>query len=132
VHVPRKKTDRCWTLAQLSIQHGGLGIRDPSRHASAAYLASLLQTRALCKRLDIQFDEDDACGGSHFHSSEADVRANCLEAVAFDQGSRNLRQKEMSGFLDAAMLHRLQADNAHDPFFVTHLSLTSLPAPGYG
>ena len=28
--------DRCWALAQLGMAHGGLGIRDPARHAPAA------------------------------------------------------------------------------------------------
>jgi hypothetical protein len=110
-------SDRSWTVAQLSIQHGGLGIRDPARHSSAAYFVSLIQTRSLFKRIDIQLEEDDASGGSHLHASEADLRANCLESATFDRGGRGIRQKELSGFLDAAMLQQLQADSTHDAFF---------------
>ena len=38
-------SEQSWTLAQMGVARGGLGIRDPVRHAGAAYLASLGQTR---------------------------------------------------------------------------------------
>ena len=44
--------ERSWLLAQLGITHGGIGIRDPVRHAPAAYLASLSATSVLCGRID--------------------------------------------------------------------------------
>jgi hypothetical protein len=128
--VGNPMSDRSWAVAQLSIQHGGLGIRDPSRHGSAAYLASLLQTRALCQRIDIQFDVDDACGGSCLHATEADVRSNCLEQAAFERGSRCLTQKDLSGLLDAAMLQQLKSASVHDAGFAAHIALTSLPGAG--
>eukprot|EP00973_Karenia_brevis_P064283 8932044-Karenia_brevis.AAC.1 len=51
-----KLGERNWGLAQLSIANCGLGIRDPVRHASAAYLASLAHTQQLCLKIDVGFD----------------------------------------------------------------------------
>ena len=47
------------------------GLRDPSQHATAAYLASLGQTRDLCKAIDEHFDISDTVkrpsrGGSQY------------------------------------------------------------------
>ena len=40
--------DRSWHLAQLAIARGGLGLRDPTRHAPVCYVASVLQAHELC------------------------------------------------------------------------------------
>ena len=52
--------DRNWDLAQLGVAHGGLGIRDPVRHAGAAYLASVTKTQELSLRLQI-FNGSGVC-----------------------------------------------------------------------
>ena len=44
-----------WRQAGLSLNNGGLGVRDAERHASAAYLASRSATRQLCQELDPHF-----------------------------------------------------------------------------
>ena len=55
--------DRCWQLAQLSIRKGGTGIRCADRHASAAFLASVLSCLESCKAIDPAFDVTDTAGG---------------------------------------------------------------------
>ena len=128
--VGEKLSDRSWSLAQLGIVHGGLGIRDPAKHAAAAYLASLSQTRELCGLIDPSFDGDDADGGLYLHATEADLRASVLEAAAPDRGGSRLTQKEVSSLVDAALLQQLAHDQRHDAFFCAHLALNALPGAG--
>ena len=56
-------TERSWEVAQLAISNGGLGIRDPVRHAGAAYLGSLAHATELCAAIDSHFDPSDSAGG---------------------------------------------------------------------
>ena len=94
--------DRSWCLAQLDVKQGGLGIRDPVKHASAAYLGSLLQTKDLCCKIDPCFDISDATGGLHVADTEAELRAQVLEAASWDQGLVTLTQKALSNIIDSA------------------------------
>eukprot|EP00971_Amphidinium_carterae_P274653 5450231-Amphidinium_carterae.1 len=45
--------DYAWAQAQLSIAHGGFGLRSAVLHSSAAYLASLAAVLPHCNDLDI-------------------------------------------------------------------------------
>ena len=123
--------DRCWELAQLCIGRGGLGIRDPGRHAPAAYLASLAQTRSLCGVIDRCFDAQDTAGGSLKEVTSAAFRAGVLDAAAWDSGTELIAsQKELSGLLDAAACERLLATERHDAAFVAHVALCQIPGAG--
>ena len=44
--------ERGWAQAQLGIIGGGLGLRDPMKHAPAAYVASIIGTEGKCKEMD--------------------------------------------------------------------------------
>ena len=122
--------DRSWCLAQLSIAHGGLGLRDPAKHAPAAYLASLSQTCDLCESIDAEYQRDDAGGECFLRATEAHLRGTVLEAAALDRGGVRLTQKELSGLVDASLLKNLEQDQQHDAFFSAHIALCSLPGAG--
>ena len=74
--------ERSWEVAQLSIANGGLGIRDPVRHAGAAYLGSLAHTTDLCAAIDNHFDPSDSAGGLHLSATFNAVKRETLEASA--------------------------------------------------
>ena len=121
--------DVSWGLAQLGMSHGGLGIRDPVRHAGAAYLASLSQTSALCRRIDPKFDVHDACGALHLRETQSAVQANVLEAACIDATSTiPLRQKDLSSKLDMAAHQRILA--SADTSTKAHCALTCIPTAG--
>ena len=128
--VGGKMADRSWHLAQLGVSQGGLGIRDPQRHAPAAYYASLLQTQDLCCAIDRAFDTTDQDGGLYKHAVEMTLRQNILEAAAFDPGSTKLTQKRCSGLLDAAAAEKLRMEHQSDASFLAHLSLLRVPGAG--
>ena len=54
--------DDNWTLAQLGVTRGGIGVRDPKKHASAAYLASFTSTAGLAALIWDGFDPLDRGG----------------------------------------------------------------------
>ena len=101
-----KLPERSWRLAQLAVIQGGLGIRDPVRHAASAYLASFLASRDLCCCIDPHFDPGDRDGGSHRAVTESELRDNMLEAASWDHGGAAPSQKELSNLLDAAALQK--------------------------
>jgi len=122
--------DRCWALAQLGIVHGGLGLRDPVRHAGAAYLGSLAHTAALCGRMDPHFDPEDDLGALRLRATTELVQAQALDAAAVQGNARRWTQKELSSMLDGAALHQLRSDTAGDPWFQAHVALCSVPGAG--
>ena len=122
--------ERSWHLAQLGLAKGGLGVRDPGRHAAGAYIASLAQTRDLCQRIDSAFDVTDAAGGLCLADATAEVRNLALEAAALDRGNEPVKQKEISSLLDASFKQQILANNGSDPTFLTHLTLCSVPGAG--
>jgi hypothetical protein len=123
-------SDRSWSLAQLSIAQGGLGIRDPSVHAPAAYLSSLALTAELCKKLDRSFDIDDTGGGLRKNLTEGTLRASMLEAAAWQREGKTISQRELSGLVDAASRQRLLDDEQADATFGAHVSLNSISGAG--
>ena len=121
---------RSWALAQLGIAQGGLGVRDPARHAPAAYFASLQQSRELCGRLDLGFEADDASGGSLLADTEQALRGSVLEGASWNRGEVGVSQKDLSGMLDAAALEQLKRDEAQDASFLAHVELCRLAGAG--
>jgi hypothetical protein len=58
--IMQKPTDeRGWKQAQLSIAEGGLGLRNPGRHAGAAYVASVRSTKAKCEEADPNYGRQE-------------------------------------------------------------------------
>ena len=119
--------EKSWLLAQLGLAQGGLGLRDPTTHAAAAYRASLSQTQELCVALDRQFDTSDSEGGLHKSATEAAFKAMILESAPWAGGSQPTSQKSLSNLLDAAARQRLLEDNSFDAPFCAHMALCSVP-----
>ena len=93
--------DDSWKLAQLRITDGGLGVRDASLHASAAYLASLSGSWDLCQALDSEFDQSDACGALRLQETIENFNSNVLEAARVITVDAKVSQKKLSGLVDA-------------------------------
>ena len=117
--------DHSWELAQLGLSHGGLGLRDPVRHAPAAYLASLAQNKDLCMRIDSNFDADDTSGALYKEATIAVVQSQVLDAATL---AGDLRQKELSARLDAGQ--RSSLSSRADSAMKAHMSLTRIPGAG--
>ena len=124
------RPERSWLLAQLGITHGGIGIRDPPRHVPAAYLASLSVTSVLCGRIDASFDPGDEHGGSRRESTMGRLQARVLDAAVLPTGTGALKQKMLSGMVDAAVLQQLLREAGDDPWFHAHVSLIALAGAG--
>jgi len=122
--------DRSWSLAQLSVKHGGLGIRDPVLHAPAAFLGSLGQTQGLYVKIDPDFDSLDGCGGLFKSKTEADLRQHIMEAASLDWGAVPHTQKDLSSMIDGALQFQIREQQAHDRFFCAHMALSTLPGAG--
>ena len=124
--------DRSWTLAQIGILHGGLGIRAPDQHAAAAYLASVSASQELCERIDPGFDVADSAGGLALAETNQLLDASILEAARSTRHDAVSKpsQKRMSNLVDAASKVRLRLNEAHDRSFLGHIALTSLPGAG--
>jgi hypothetical protein len=123
-------SDRSWYLAQLGIAHGGIGIRDPSLHAPAAYLSSLSQTASLCSRIDRGFDPDDAGGGLSKREAEDWLQQRVLDAASWQREDRPPTQRELSGLIDAAARKRLLDSEFSDATFGAHVELCAIPGAG--
>jgi hypothetical protein len=94
-------SERNWMLAQLGIVHGGLGLRDASLHAPAAYVASVLGTRELCKSIDPRFDIEDTAGGLGLQAAQSQLRASVLPGASIGFTAK-ASQKSLSKLVDAA------------------------------
>ena len=124
--------ERCWSLAQMGIAHGGLGIRDPGQHGPAAYVASILQSRGLCQKIDGSFDPRDVCEGLGLRSALEQLSDSVLEPARpmLEGALPNIRQKKLSQLLDAALKQHLLQSEVRDAAFRAHVGLCSLPGAG--
>ncbi len=122
--------DRCWELAQLNIKIGGVGVRTPARHAAAAYLASVMASRDLCRTIDSAYDADDRHNGLRLTSSTNRFHAGMLEAARVSLDDGNCSQSRLSALVEAADKHRLLNSPDADASFEAHTSLSSLPTAG--
>ena len=120
-------SDRSWALAQLGLTHGGVGIRDPTVHAPAAYMASLTASKELCQALDPAFDPEDGSRGSRKRATEAELRARVLDTAALDNRGAPVSQKELCSAIDAAKKQSLLREQHRDVMFCAHVALCILP-----
>ncbi len=122
--------DRCWELAQLNVQSGGIGLRAPDRHATAAYWASLVSSRELCCAVDPGFDITDACGGLQLQATLEEFNGRILEAARGTLQEGQASQRRLSALIDAASKTQLLQSTQADASFRAHVSLCSLPTAG--
>eukprot|EP00971_Amphidinium_carterae_P067010 1326846-Amphidinium_carterae.1 len=93
--------DYAWAQAQLSIAHGGLGIRSAVQHSSAAYLASVLAAVPHCAQTDCEFDMQDVAGHLRLDATQAALREALPAGLAVDLDTAPPSQKHLSSLLDA-------------------------------
>lgn len=117
-------------IAKLGIRHGGLGLRDASEHAAAAYVASFLQCRGLAELIDPQFDITDGGDGSPLKAAETEVRAKLLEPDSWTMGERDSSQKYISSMIDAKKTEDFRSDQSIPQSYKCHLRLNALLGSG--
>ena len=122
--------ERHWDLAGFSIKEGGLGLRRPTQHADAAYIASFQGNADHAKAIDPCFDPQDASGHSGLATSVSNFNAIIPESEAISAHDPPQKQRQLSGQLDAAMRRRLLAENSRDRFFCAHIALVSAEGAG--
>ena len=125
--IARRPVDeRGWGQAQLGIVEGGLGLRDPRRHAPAAYLASTRGTRGKCCALRAAY------GTTGF--KEARAEAELLEETGTEASlvgpAGKGAQKYLSGLVDARVRQRLESGPGSDGAYKQHLALMRQPSAG--
>ena len=130
--MARKVPDHNWSLCQLGLSRGGLGLRSPRLHAPAAYLASVQASRDLCSAIDPLFDLADPSGGLHRQQSwallqERSLPHSPLRDVALADFSGSLGQKFLSQQVDAWLKTTIRSQS---PDLDRHLSLVSTPGAG--
>jgi len=121
---------REWAQATLGVKLGGVGIRDPTTHARAGFVASFLNFRSKCRELDPNFDELDSEGWAG--ALDAVVAYNLLveEDDKVDIQGGNKRQRQLSAGIDKASRNKLISSNSSDPFYRAHLNLVAEPGSG--
>jgi hypothetical protein len=121
--------ERCWDQAKLGIIQGGVGLRDVSEHAAAAYVASVIGSRDLCKAIDSDFDSEDSAGGLGLAAARNNIEASILPTAAVEHSTK-VSQKRLSKLIDAAAKQALLDSNHGDTTFKARVSLCSLPSAG--
>ena len=119
-------SDLEWNQAKLPVSMGGLGLRSPADHASAAYLSSIIQARDLLKEI-VRRDEtapksDDAL--QHFSqllNDEATFSLEHLQSESQKTMSHRIDSKlkddllsELGGNRDKARINSLSLPHAGD------------------
>ena len=122
--------ERHWDQAGLSIKEGGLGLRRPTQHADAAYIASFRGSADLATAIDPHFDPQDAFGHSGLAKSICTFNAIVPNSEVISAHDLPQKQRHLSGQLDAAMRRKLLAENSRDRFFCAHLALVSAEGAG--
>ena len=120
-------SDAARTQASLSTSVGGLGLRNARRHSPAAYVASVVATRATCSSLDPGHL-------ASFELTESALSALNAELPASDKVASTtpptLKQHTLSLALDRATLSSLQAPGPGKEAFRAHLALLQQPGAG--
>eukprot|EP00973_Karenia_brevis_P026806 3699007-Karenia_brevis.AAC.1 len=122
--------EREWALACLGIKNGGLGVRDATVHAHAAFIASFLNCREVCKDIDPAFDvfDQDGWAGTSEAVSAFNTMVGSLDSV--DLQASNRSQRRLSQSLDLSTRRTLTESNGNDPYFLAHMNLVAMPGAG--
>ena len=104
--ITQKPSDeRGWKQAQLGIAEGGLGLRNPGRHAGAAYVASVRSTRLKCKEADPRYRKDEQEGELERRELEGDIPQEAYGGGPEGKGA----QKYRSALVDTRIRMELEA-----------------------
>ena len=122
--------DRKWLLASLGIKEGGLGLRDGTRHAFAAFCSSFLNCRDYCKDIDRLFDVGDASNFAEARAARDGYDGMVGDDDRLDFDGANRSQINLSKALDKTSRRALFSDSCRDVFFRAHVSPVSQPGAG--
>jgi hypothetical protein len=127
--VLQKPTDeRGWKQAQLSIADGGLGLRNPGRHAGAAYVASVRSTRAKCTESDPNYG--GGRGGEEEEEEQGHMGQDVLPNACLAGPAGKGAQKHLSRLVDARTRMELQEGPGADLAYKQHLSMMGAAGAG--
>ena len=121
---------RGWQLAGLSIRDGGLGLRHPTKHAYAAFIASLQDSLELIKLIDPLFDPGDTGGHSGLTAALDGFNAMVGSTEGLSAGGTTHKQKQLSSMVDRSNRTRLLVEHSTDRFFCAHVALVSAEGAG--
>ena len=103
-------------VLEVGAAKGGLGLRDPVRHAGAAYVARVTKSFDLCRAIDPEFNPTDYGGGLHLAEALAALQSETLEAATVMGTSSAYSKNQLSGMVDAAVKQDLLSTGlADDP-----------------
>ena len=115
--MQRPVDERAWAQAQLGIAEGGLGLRDPSKHAPAAFLASWRGCQEKCATMVPEFG---AKSGIH-DRAEADLREEVNPEASLRAPPGKGGQKYLSSLIDAKVKGGLETGPGIDGAYRQHL-----------
>ena len=124
--------DYSWSLAQLPVSKGGLGLRASSLHSAAAFLGSFRATFELCQLVDPGFDPGDTDAGLGLQDALARLKDACLPQAPIrgvDLSDPVLlgSQKRLSAQVDACVFEKLAQDHGSLASVPEHLALSAVP-----
>ena len=95
-----------WAQAELSVAHGGLGLRSSNKHCSSAYLASVTSSKSLLEQIapDLNLQPNVEAALQHMNEVLEPEEPLTEAAVSF------LRQKDLSIMIDRKMLEDVMAN----------------------
>ena len=120
-----------WTLARLSTKMGGLGLRSTEYHSSAAFLASQLSCRDLCKKLDHNYTQDEVDTQENITLAMSDYNSKVLPPQKL-QSSLDIppRQQALSQNIDNCTLHEIKESPSNNTCFKAHINHTTTSGSG--
>ena len=119
--------DRGWSQASLPIRAGGLGLRNVSDHSFAAYVASFKGAAELGVG---NFDPDDSENFSGVQDAARGLAAKVQRDAAMDLGAIGIKQKKLSGLIDAKSSADLVSSQRGDRPYLQHLALQTIYGAG--
>ena len=122
-------SDTSWLQAQLPVSLCGMGMRSASRHVSAAYLSSQLQSEALCNQmLDRDSDTAPVCPSTHNALVHLSSILQLEEPLVVGQVAA-MSQKELSTRVDEVS-HQQLLDSVTEVTDKARLASLGLPHSG--
>ena len=97
--IPLTTQDPRWLLASLPVSRGGLGIRSAADHSSAAFIASVAQTRPIVLQL-LGEDTTSLRNNNTAMQMFAAATAGCVETLLPDDVGACPSQKQLSMAID--------------------------------
>jgi hypothetical protein len=119
--------ERGWKQAQINIAEGGMGLRNPGRHAGAAYVASVRSTRAKCEEADPNYGREE---GEEEEEERDNMRRDVLPGAYMGVPVGKGALKYMSRLVDARIRVELEEGPGPDMAYKQHLAIVRAMGAG--